>query len=215
MVDDLSKLAYFVPKLPRYEVDREKFWAWWDQVTIPIKRIQADSAGNGKTGYEGELWDGVTVWQKQDYQQNIVWRVNYQPNDELFGDLIKRVIEELPWFEVQGITLWSNKKRINPHRDGFPRDRFPSAPRIALIDECDIRTFYLFGRKPFKFVVPDLTTGPNLFLFNNQDYLHGAREHQIGRKILVRIDGPLVDPEGLKDFINTQIAAGAQYEGTI
>ena len=48
--DELSKLAYIVPNLPRYEVDVAKFWPWWDSVTIPIKRIQGDSAGNGKTG---------------------------------------------------------------------------------------------------------------------------------------------------------------------
>jgi hypothetical protein len=210
---DLSKMAYIVPNLPRYEIDVAKFWPWWDSVTIPIKRIHGDSAGNGKTGYDGELWDGVTIWQKPEYQRNIVWKVNYHTNDELFGELIQRVLKELPWYDIHGITLWSNKKRIDPHLDGLPKDEFPSAPRIGLIDECDIRTFYLISRKRLKYAVPDLTTGSNLFLFNNQNYKHGAKAANSGKKILVRIDGPLIDPEGLKAYINNQIAEGARYEG--
>ena len=214
MVDkDLSKLAYIVPNLPRYEVDVEKFWPWWDSVTIPIKRIQGDSAGNAKTGYEGELWDGVTIWQKPEYQQNIVWKVNYHTNNELFGEMIQRILTDLPWFDVHGITLWSSKKRIDPHVDGLPKDQFPSAPRIGLIDECDVRTFYLLSRKRLKYVVPDLTAGSNLFLFNNQNYLHGAKAANTGKKILVRIDGPLVDPIGLKNYINIEIANGAKHDG--
>jgi hypothetical protein len=212
MIDDLSELGYFVPNLPRIEVDKEKVWAWWDTVTMPIKRIQADSRGNNKSGYDGELWDGVTVWQKPNYQENIVWKVNYHPNDELFGDLIQQVLTALPWYDVQGITLWSNKQSIAPHHDGLPRDNFPSAPRIALIDDCDIRTFYLIRKHGWKLIIPDLTTGSNLFFFNNENYLHGAKAPKQGRKILVRIDGPLVDPEGLKYFINNQIANGAKHE---
>ena len=212
MAEDISKLGYIVPNLPRYEIDSEKFWAWWDEVTVPIKRIQKDSRGNGG-GFEGEFWDGVTIWQKPDYQQQIVWRVNYKPNDELFGELIQRVLKELPWFDIHGITLWSNKQRIGPHHDGLPRDEFPSAPRIGLIDECSERSFYLINKKKYKYIIPDVTSGPNLFLFNNENYLHGASTPKDGRKVLVRIDGPLVDPEGLKNFINTQIAEGAKYEG--
>ena len=213
--NDFAKMAYIIPNLPRYEVDVTKFWPWWDSVTIPIKRIQGDSAGNGKTGYDGELWDGVTIWQKPEYQKNIVWKVNYHTNEELFGEIIQRILKDLPWFDIHGITLWSNKKRIDPHLDGLPKDEFPSAPRIGLIDECDIRTFYLISRKGLgglKYTVPDVTSGPNLFLFNNQNYLHGAKAASAGKKILVRIDGPLIDPDGLKTYINNQIAEGARYE---
>ncbi len=210
---DLSKLAYFVPNLPRYEVDKERFWAWWDEVTVPIKRIQKDSRGNGG-GFDGEFWDGVTIWQKPTYQQQIVWSVNYKPNDELFGELVQRVIRELPWYNVQGITLWSNKEKIKMHHDGLPKDHFPSAPRIGLLDDCNERTFYLRDKSTLRKFTPDLTQGPNLFFFNNENYVHGATAPEGGRKVLVRIDGPLVDPEGLKLFINNQIAIGAKYEGT-
>jgi hypothetical protein len=209
---DLDSLAYIVPNLNPYSVDTEKFWFWWDQVNIPIKRLAVDSRGNG-SGYNGEFWDGVTIWQLPEYQKNLAWKINFQPNDELFSNLIEKIHCELPWFKIQGITLWSNKSRIPPHQDGFPRDRFPSAPRISLIDDCSERTFFLISKKKYKQIVPDLTQGPNLFFFNNESYLHGATEPKDGRKVLVRIDGPLIDPVGLKEFINNQIAAGARYEG--
>ena len=209
---DLSKLGYIVPIYPRYEIDKEKFWAWWDSVNIPINRIQKDSRGNGG-GYNGEFWDGVTIWQQENYQKNIVWKINYHPNEELFGELVSRVRAELPWFNILGITLWSNKSRIPPHQDGLPRDPFPSAPRINLVDDCSERTFYLINKQKYKQIFPDLQEGSNLFLFNNENYLHGATEPKDGRKVLIRIDGPLVDPEGLKSFINNQLEAGARYEG--
>lgn len=212
ITDDLSKLAYFVPNLPRFEIDSEKIWEWWDRVNVPIKRIQKDSRGNGG-GFEGEFWDGMTIWQKPGYQKQIVWRVNYQPNDELFGEMNKRIIESLPWYDVQGITLWSNKQRIGAHHDGLPRDLFPSAPRIALLDECKNDTFYLVSKSKYKIITPCLREGPNLFFFNNENYLHGAHAPENGRKVLIRIDGPLVDPEGMKSYINNEIANGAKYEG--
>ena len=209
---DLSKIAYFVPNLPRLEIDKEKFWAWWDSVSTPINRIQKDSRGN-TSGYNGEFWDGVTIWQKPEYQKTIVWKVNYHPNEELFSKLIEDIISALPWYDVQGLTLWSNKIAVPIHQDGLPRDLFPSAPRVVLIDDCENRTFYLVEKTKFKRFIPDLTTGPNLFFFNNENCLHGAMQPLNGRKILIRIDGPLIDAEGFKGYINTQLANSSKYEG--
>jgi hypothetical protein len=209
---DLSTIAYVVPNLPRFEVDRDQLWAWWDSVTIPIIRLREDSRGHSK-GFDGEFWDGVTIWQRPEYQNNIVWKVNYCPNEELFGNITDKIINSLPWFNVLGITLWSHKTAIPPHKDGLPIDAFPSAPRINLIDECNRRSFYLLEKKKFKLFRPDLQQGPNLFFFNNQNFDHGASEVTSGRKILIRVDGPLLDPAGLREFINTEINAGAKYEG--
>jgi hypothetical protein len=203
---DLSSLAYFVPDLPRYEIDKEKFWAWWNEVSIPIERLQRDSRGNGQ-GWNGELWDGLTIWKKENYQSTIVWKVNHQTHNDLFGELIERVHKELPWFDINGLTLWSNKVPIGAHHDGQPRDHFPSAPRINLIDECENDTFFLIDRKTLKKTYPNLRTGSNLFFFNNENFVHGADAPIGGKKVLVRIDGPLVDPDGLKQFINNQIAS--------
>lgn len=211
---DLSKVAYFVPNIPRIEVDKEKFWAWWDSVNIPINRIQKDSRSRGDGGgYNGEFWDGVTVWKKPDYQNTIVWKINYHPNDELFGKLITDIINALPWYDIDGLTLWSNKIAVPMHQDGFPRDPFPSAPRVALIDDCENRTFFVLSRTTLKRFFPDFTSGPNLFFFNNETYFHGASEPVNGRKILIRIDGTLTDPEGFREYINMQIKNGAKHEG--
>lgn len=201
---NIADVPFIIPDLPRFEVDRAKFWNWWDQVNIPIQRIQADSRGHGG-GYNGEFWDGVTIWQKPHYQNNIVWKVNYHPNDELFSNLIERIIAALPWYDVQGITIWSNKISIPPHKDGLPRDPFPSAPRVFLFDETENRTFYLFNKQKFKFIFPDLRVGPNLFFFNNENFDHGALAPKNGRKALIRIDGPLIDSVGFKEFINISL----------
>lgn len=209
---DLSKIIYFVPNIPRFEVDETNFWMWWDTVNIPINRLQKDSRGNGG-GYNGEFWNGVTIWQKPDYQKNIVWKVNYQPNDELFLNLIDGVIKALPFHDVKGLTLWSNKIHVPMHQDGLPRDPFPSAPRINLFDRCNKRTFFVFEKTKFKKVFPDLTTGSNLFYFNNENCLHGAEAPVGGKKVLIRIDGPLINPEGFKEYIEAQIKDGAKHEG--
>lgn len=206
-------MAYLVPDLPRFVIpDHEVFWKWWDEATIPIKRLSKDSRGNGG-GYDGEFWDGVTIWQKPNYQQNIVWQVNHKPNHDLFGEIIERAIHSLPWFDVHGITLWSNKRMVGPHQDGLPRDPFPSAPRIMLIDECHSRTFYLVHQKPFAMFHPDLRQGSNLFYFNNENFLHGTTAQTGGRKILARIDGPLVDVDGFTRHLKEQIEAGTMHAG--
>lgn len=210
MIEDLSTLAYFVPTLPRYEIDREKFWTWWREVSIPITRLQKDSRGNGG-GYDGEFWDGLTIWQKTDYQKTIVWRVNPQANNDLFGDIVERVHKELPWYDIEGLTLWSNKMFIAPHQDGLPRDKFPSAPRINLLDECDNDTFFLLSKRNLKKTYPNLRTGSNLFLFNNENFFHGAEAPLGGKKVLIRIDGPLRDPEGLQKYIREQLEQGAGH----
>lgn len=209
---DLSRIAYLVPNIPRFDLpDRELFWQWWKEVNIPIKRITADSRGNGG-GYNGEFWDGVTVWQKDDYQKNIVWKVNHHSHDNMFGSLIDSVLSSLPWFDIQGITLWSNKGRVGPHQDGLPRDPFPSAPRIMLVDECYNRSFYLMREKPFGMFHPDLRQGPNLFYFNNENFFHGAAPPLGGKKVLVRIDGPLIDAAGFVKHLYEQIGTGAKHE---
>jgi hypothetical protein len=207
----MEKIAYLIPNIPRFEVDREKFWIWWNSVNIPIKRIQKDSRGHAG-GYDGEFWDGVTIWQKPSYQKNIVWEVNYKPNPDLFDNLTEQIIKNIPWFDIEGITLWSNKKAIGAHQDGKPRDIFPSAPRIMLFDECDNRTFYIVHKDPFKIFFPNLTTGPNLFFFNNEKFFHGASTPVNGKKILIRIDGPLIDPDGLTEFLKNQVQNNAKYE---
>jgi len=210
---DLSKMAYFVPNLPRFEVDREKFFSWWEDANVPIKQLTADSRGNA-AGYEGQLWDGVTIYQQENLQQTTVWKVNYRPNDDIFSQFINDVIAALPWFDVQGLTLWSNKKQIAPHQDGLPRDPLPAAPRISLFDDCDRRTFYVFDKPTLRIIRPDVTapTSTNLFFFNNENFLHGSSAQSGGKKILVRIDGPLIDVEGFKRYINTEIENGARYE---
>jgi hypothetical protein len=210
---DLSRVAYLVPDLPRYEIsDRSKFWEWWDSVTIPINRIAVDSRGSSG-GYNGEFWDGVTIWQSPDYQKTIVWKVNYQPNNELFGEMVSRIRSELPWFDIKGITLWSNKEAVPMHRDGLPRDPFPSAPRIVLLDECENRTFYLIHNKPFGMFRPDLRDGPNLFYFNNENFYHGTSSPIGGRKVLARIDGPLIDRDGFLSYVMSSIGSGSKFEG--
>lgn len=208
---DFSELAYIVPNLPRYTIDKEKFWAWWQEVSIPINRIQKDSRGNGG-GYEGEFWDGLTIWQKPTYQNTIVWKVNYKPNEELFGEIVERLHKELPWYDIQGLTLWSNKTYIPPHQDGQPRDQFPSAPRINLIDECENDTFFLVSKKKLKKIYPNMRTGSNLFMFNNENFFHGAEAPVNGKKVLIRIDGPLIDPAGLREYIKSQFEQGAKHD---
>jgi len=207
-------MAYFVPtNLPRFEVDPEKFFTWWETVNVPIKQITADSRGYA-AGIDGQLWDGVTIYQKENLQKSTVWKVNYQPNDELFGQFISDVLAALPWFDVQGFTLWANKKQIAPHRDGQPREPMPSAPRLSLFDNCDRRTFYVFDKPSLKIIRPDVTASnsTNLFFFNNENFMHGSSEQTGGKKILMRIDGPLIDVEGFKRYINTEIENGARYE---
>jgi hypothetical protein len=208
---DLTSLPFFVPSFPQFKVDEDKFWKWWDTVNIPIGRIQKDSRGHSG-GYNGEFWDGVTIWQKDEYQKSIVWKVNYVPNDELFESLINNIINLLPWFDIQGITIWSNKTSIPPHKDGLPRDPFPSAPRILLFDNAENRTFYLFDKSKTKFIFPDLRTGPNLMFFNNENFDHGATTPKNGRKALIRIDGPLIDRSGFLEFINIELNKGQQHE---
>lgn len=208
---NLHEIAYFVPTLSRFSVDRNKFWEWWQEVNIPIKRLAKDSRGNGG-GYDGEFWDGVTIWQSNDYQKNIVWKVNYHENQDLFGNLLDQIRTNLPWYDLKGITLWSNKSSVGSHQDGLPRDAFPSAPRIMLFDECEHRTFYLLHQKPFFMCYPDLCQGPNLFYFNNQNFMHGTAAPKGGRKILVRIDGPLIDTNGFIEYMKAQLNNGARYE---
>jgi hypothetical protein len=209
---DLSKIAYLVPNLPRFDVlDLGAFWQWWDEVNIPIKRTAVDSRGYGG-GYNGEFWDGVTIWQKEEYQKTIVWKVNHHRNDSMFGGLIDAVLSSLPWFDVQGLTLWSNKIKVGSHRDGRPRDPFPSAPRIMLVDECRDRTFYLEHQDPFEVFRPDLRQGPNLFYFNNENFMHGTLPPVEGRKVLIRVDGPLVDSDGFVRHLHEQLNADARYE---
>jgi hypothetical protein len=209
---DLSKVAYIVPNIPRFEINENLLWNWWDNVNVPVERIQVDSRGHGQ-GFDGEFWNGITIWNQPTYQDNFAWKITYCPNKDLFGDLIDKVIKNLPWFNILGITLWSHKKSIPPHKDGFPIDPFPSAPRILLTDNCEKDTFYLLDRPSLKIFKPDLKLKSNLFFFNNQNFEHGALRARSGRKILVRIDGPLIDPKGLLEFINTQIELGAKYEG--
>ena len=206
----LNQLAYFVPNLPRFEIDKEAFWQWWPQVNIPIKRLAADSRGNGG-GYHGEFWDGVTIWQTADYQSNLVWQINYKTHP-MFDKLINDIKVNLPWYDLKGITLWSNKKSVASHQDGLPRDNFPSAPRIMLFDDCDKRSFYLIHQKPFFMTYPNLQSGPNLFFFNNQNFLHGTTATTGGRKILIRIDGPLIDKDGFVEFLHENLHKNAKFE---
>jgi hypothetical protein len=60
---------------------------------------------------------------------------------------------------------------------------------------------------------PDLRDGPNLFYFNNENFYHGTSSPIGGRKVLARIDGPLIDRDGFLSYVMSSIGSGSKFEG--
>ena len=213
-MSDLSKIAYIIPNLPRFIIDEDKFWKWWEIESIPIIATTEYALKSNKlvNANYGEFWDGLTIW--ADNTHHSMWEVNYKPNDDLFQDLINQIFNTLPWYKISAITLWSNNGYIGYHNDGLNGYSYPVAVRIALVDTSNFRSFQIQEVTTKKTFTPDLTVGPNLFFFNDEsNFKHGSTECIGGKKVLVRIDGLLIDPTGLEIYLNNQITNGASFDG--
>ena len=217
---DLSKIAYVAPKLPRFEVNPDKFWKWWDNCNVPIMRNKPWTTATGHTKPArpdyGEFWNGVTIYQSG---HSSLWTINDKPNADLFSELITDILNALPWYKVAGITLLSNNGAIPFHNDerpvaGSSNIYGPAAVRVMLFDDVENRTFQIQSETTNEIFTPDLRSGPNLFMFNDTvNFKHGAQKCISGRKIIIRIDGALLHPIQLAEYLTSQIAAGAYYGG--
>jgi hypothetical protein len=112
---------------------------------------------------------------------------------------MEQLHDHLPILNIKKILFWSNQRPIGLHRDLNEQYPYPSSLRILISDENPEPTFWMqpkpesaigAGEEKIPFdpatarFVDTRHTESNTFVYNNQDWLHGARKDPAYSKIL-------------------------------
>lgn len=195
--------------LPRFELDSTaEFWKIWDAEKEKVARqiIDRGALGNSNPSLSHTQWDGLALYEDEVLLRTAAWRTKVCP--ELAAsqpNYLKSILDSLPFVRIRSVRLWSSHTAITAHYDGnMPptldgKMRFPTEIRLMLTDQNPKETFWLCSSTKYQPNTKDvpaedrfyvkLPGDTNTFVWNNEDYLHGADFDPQYRKILVVIKG--------------------------
>jgi hypothetical protein len=217
--------------LPKFELDNaDEFWKIWNSANEKVARQIIDRGADGTRNPSLDLtqWDGLALYEDENLLKDAAWRTKVSPElAKSQPKYLQRILDEMPFVRIRSVRLWSAHRTIIAHYDGnMPPEldgimKFPTEIRIMLDDQNPKETFWLCSSKKHKpnskEIVPDedryyVTLPPetNAFVWNNEDFLHGADYNPPYRKILVVIKG-WVDVERLEELLDRSIAKYPDY----
>lgn len=195
--------------LPKFELDSPaEFWRIWNAEKEKVARQNIDRGALGTINptLSHTQWDGLALYEDEKLLRTAAWRTKVCPElADSQPNYLKSILTSLPFVRIRSVRLWSSHTAITAHYDGnMPPAldgimHFPTEIRLMLDDQNPKETFWLCSSTKYKpntrnipaedkFYVklPDNT---NTFVWNNEDYLHGADFDPQYRKILVVIKG--------------------------
>lgn len=217
--------------LPKFELDSTNdFWSIWNNEQARVDRQHIDRGAVGKdpakVSKSYTQWDGLALYEDESLLDLAAWRTKLSPTlTKSQPNYIKSIIENLPFVRVRSIRLWSANCTIPAHYDGnMPvsldgKLKFPTEIRIMLDDKNPKETFWLTPvakSKPHTSIplsdryYVKLPQDTNTFVWNNEDYLHGADYDPQYKKILVVVKG-WVDVSKLEILLDQSIQQYPNY----
>ena len=217
--------------LPKFELDSsEEFWRIWNAEKERVSRQSIDrgAVGANTPSLEHSQWDGLAMYEDLVLLKDAAWRTKL--NNDLARTQPKymsSIFQQLPFVKIRSIRMWSSHCVIPPHYDGNMPSvldgvmHFPTEVRLMLDDKNPEETFWLCSSAKYKpntkvnIPIEDrhyvkLPEDTNTFVWNNEDYLHGADFDPQYRKILVVIKG-WVDVKRLEELLDRSISKYSNY----
>ena len=210
--------------LPKLELDNaEAFWDTWDKEVGLVTRQHVDRGAIGIDKPEMNIvqWEGLAVYENLLLINKLAWNTNLSSamaNSQ--RNYINQIIKSLDFMQLRSIRFWSAVRDIPAHYDGnMPEtldgvQRFPAEIRIMLYDENPSSTFWLVNANKHnphttindsdKFYIK-LPESSNTFIWNNEEYLHGADYDPKYKKILVVIKGWITNMDKLELLLDQSI----------
>ena len=215
--------------LPKFELDDvDEFWQIWNKELTTVARQHFDRGAIGKDAPSLEFtqWNGLALYEDETLLDKAAWVTALSPalaNSQ--PKLIKSIFDRLPFVRIRSIRLWSAKRNVNAHYDGnMPvtldgQLRFPTEIRIMIDDTNPTETFWLTSSTKYKPQQPvllgdrhyvRLPADTNTFVWNNEDYLHGADYNTNYSKVLAVIKG-WIDVSKLEILLDQSIEQYPNY----
>ena len=204
-------IPFVVLDIPKIEMD-DNFLSVWNENAIPVVRLKPDArytwtkeeaAEKEASGerfhneYTQPNWNGFSI--QESGNVDIRFARQLVDGKSVFPKFYEQLFDYLPIKETRQILFWSNQRRIGLHRDLREQYPFPSSLRIMISDENPEPTFWLqprpensigAGSEKIEFdpitarFVDTRNTESNTFVYNNRDWLHGAKKDPAYNKIL-------------------------------
>ena len=211
--DKYAGVPFIVLDVPRIEID-DSFKEIWQSSSVPVVRLKPDtrytmtpeqaatleSTGGRLSEYTNPNWVGFSALETE--KVDVRFARSLVDGKKIFPKFFEQLNEYLPIQEITQVLFWSNQRPIGLHRDLKGQYPFPSSLRIMIEDENPEPTFWLqpcpinsngdpaekigFDAATAKFV-DTRNTESNTFVYNNKDWLHGARKDLAYSKILCSI----------------------------
>ena len=210
--------------LPRFELDKEDiFWEIWNREVARVDRQHIDRGALGKDSPQMTFtqWDGLAMYEDQALLSKAAWHTKMSPDlANSQPKFLESIFKSLPFVRIRSVRLWSATREVKAHYDGnMPISldgilHFPTEVRIMINDENPTPTFWLTPTNMYnpqdkvadvdKYYI-NLPQDSNTFIWNNEDFLHGADYNPAYKKILVVIKG-WVDVDKLEELLDRSIA---------
>jgi len=211
--DKYEGVPFTILDIPKIEVDAN-FKEVWASSAVSVVRLHPDhrytmtaeqaatleANGGRPSEYTNPNWAGFTALSTG--KVDVRFAQGLIDGKTILPKFFEQLYDYLPVQEITQILFWSNQRPIGLHRDLREQYSFPSSLRFMIEDENPEPTFWLqprpegsngdgaeniqFDKTTAKFV-DTRHTESNTFVYNNKDWLHGARKDPAYSKILCSI----------------------------
>ena len=207
-------IPYVILDIPKIVPD-DHFGEVWKEKNVPIVRTKPDprypySPEEAEEVYQRTRrvneytmpnWNGMVGWRSVGADGR--WAESLINGPMVLPKLFQQLNDLLPIVKLTYVIFWSNQREIGVHRDLKEQYPLPTSIRVVIEDNNTRPTFYLdpvpadldanfhSKEKPddwskCKFVDVSQTES-NTFLYNNQQWAHGAQKIDNHSKILCSI----------------------------
>jgi hypothetical protein len=212
-IDKYAGVPFIILDIPKFEMD-DNFEEIWKTSAVPVVRLKPDYRYTLTPEQAGELerttgrlseyttpnWVGFNALETE--KVDVRFARSLVDGKAVLPKFFEQLYEYLPAREITQVLFWSNQRPIGLHRDLREQYPFPSSLRLMIDDENPEPTFWLqprpegsngdaaekikFDEATAKFV-DTRNAESNAFVYNNKDWLHGARKDPAYSKILCSI----------------------------
>lgn len=142
-----------------------------------------------------DFWNGITCYKSHLFQEENLLYPGPEIDCTKYLEKEISILEQLP-LEIESISLWRNNKPVPGHNDAVVYRNQKIDFRFRFFLNSDVASFFI--QKGSKKYLINESSKSNIFVFNNQNCLHGSDFFSSSKKILGIVRGKIKTDEFMK-----------------